>query len=124
MTQAHELQWTQTVAMARDALERTGTSAAAVYQFGRPIGVVTSGALRGSGGGEPRGDAMLIDVMDLEVVPVHPSMGMHATLEAYTTAAWRSLKRRRPRAEATIERRKRSFAVRRARGRETTMTSR
>lgn len=98
--------------MAREELDRAGIGAAVVYQRGRPIGVVTAGALRAIGDAEPRANAMVVDVMDLEVVPIHPSMGMRATLDAYTGAAWRSLKRRRPRAEATVERRKGAFAAR------------
>ena len=109
MMQTDELQWTSSVAMAREVLEQTGARAAVVYQRERPIGIVTERALRGDGDREPRPDAMVTDVMYLEVVPVHPSMGTHATLDAYTNAAWQSLRRRRPRAETTVARRSRAF---------------
>jgi hypothetical protein len=109
MMQTHELQWTSSVAVAREVLEQTGARAAIVYQCERPIGIVTGRALRGDNGREPRPDAMVADVMDLEVVPVHPSMGTHATLDAYTRAAWQSLKRRLPKADTTIARRNRAF---------------
>ena len=53
--------------------------------------------------------ARLGDVMDYEVVEIDPGVGMAETTHAYRDASWISLKRRRPYAVDTVERRRAAF---------------
>lgn len=67
-------------------LHRTGEPAAVVYRGGRPVGVVTAGALaraaQGRGSGVP-----LAQVMDYVTVPVDAHVDAEQILHRFTRAA-------------------------------------
>jgi hypothetical protein len=68
-------------------LRTSGETAAVVYRSARPIGVVTAKAVaRASASG--RGDAPITSVMDYVAVPVDRDADAHATVRAFTDAAW------------------------------------
>ena len=90
---------------AREALawmQRTGQRAAVVMDGDRPVGVITTTALRGPGT-ETSPRAEVRDVMDFDVVHVPPSFDLEDTLRAFRDAAWHSVRRRRPFAEKAAE---------------------
>ena len=90
-----------TVAEAREHLREADADALVVFEGTRPAGVVSRDVLAKSA---PR--SLLVDVMDYEVVALSPAAGEQQTLREYTAAAWRSLKRRRPLAPETLQRRR------------------
>src|SRR6266545_1819761 len=83
-----------TVTDALATLFATGRRGAVVEQHGHPIGVITMEALRGSHGTTPRPDTRIGDVMDWECVHNEPGADARLTLQAYSEAAWTSLRRR------------------------------
>jgi len=85
-----------TVSSALAYLERRGETAAVVTDEGKPVGVVTLQALKGTSAMLPRPDAPVADVMDWECVHISPDADPLATLRAYKDGSWRSLRRRRP----------------------------
>ena len=90
-----------TVAEVRELQRAAGADALVVFEGTRPVGVVSQSVLAKSA---PR--SLLVDVMDYEVVALSPAAGEQQTLREYTAAAWRSLKRRRPLAPETLQRRR------------------
>ncbi len=97
------------VAEATQALDRSGETAAVVFEKGVPVGVITRVALLGLARHRPRPDARLADVMDFETVAIDPASNMAQTVETYTQAAWYSLGRRHPEADETVARRAHAF---------------
>lgn len=75
-------------------LRASRAAAAVVYESGRPVGVVSAGALtRALGSG--RADATVASAMDYVAVHVDRSSDAHATVRAFADAAWDWLRRRR-----------------------------
>ena len=81
-------------------MEGSGQRATVVMDGDRPVGVITTTALRGRGHTIST-DAEVQDVMDFEVVRVNPSLDVEDTLRTYRDAAWHSVRRRRPFAQHT-----------------------
>jgi CBS domain-containing protein len=81
------------VHVALTQLRNSGETAAVVYRSARPVGLVTAAALaRAVGSG--RADAPITTVMDYVVVPVSRGADAHATVRAFTDAAWNWLQGR------------------------------
>ena len=103
------LEQNMTVADAKTALAATGEDAAIVMYGSTPLGVITMATLRGRQGRVPCSEALLTDVMDLEIVHIEPDADLEQTLHAYREAAWKSSTRRHPCADETVSRRQTVF---------------
>jgi len=93
------------VADALDVMTRTGQAVLIVTHEGLPIGIVTARELSGENGRVARRESRVEDVLTLELVQVDTSADVLATLNAYTDAAWASLRRRGPCDEEAMNRR-------------------
>jgi CBS domain-containing protein len=93
MPGAHQITTTATVCEVRAHLYATGASATVVYRNGRPVGVVTSGALASAtmARGE---DAPISTVMDYVAVPVDRKADALEVIRTFDSAAWDWLKHR------------------------------
>jgi CBS domain-containing protein len=90
---AHQITTTTSVCEARAHLHTTGETAAVVYRNGRPVGVVSSGALVSAS--MARGeDASISSVMDYVAVPVDRRTDAIEIIRTFDSAAWDWLKRR------------------------------
>jgi CBS domain-containing protein len=85
-----------TVAEAGAHLRLTGEPAAIVYAHGRPVGLVTAGAL-GRAAMAGRSERPVGALMDYVTVPADASADAEATVRAFTNAAGDWLRRRRDR---------------------------
>jgi nitroimidazol reductase NimA-like FMN-containing flavoprotein (pyridoxamine 5'-phosphate oxidase superfamily) len=91
---ADEVTPATSVPEAAAALAAAGGRAMVVSLHGIPVGVLTAEALTDEAATAP--GATVEDVMDIELVKVHPRHDEITTLHAFTEAAWLSLLRRQP----------------------------
>jgi hypothetical protein len=71
---------------------------------GEPMGVITNADIDVDARALAP-EALVIDVMSNECVPIEPTADLIATLHRFTDAAWVSVTRRRPLSEDTLDRR-------------------
>ena len=95
-----QLTLTSTVQQALYVFDCTGESAAVVMDGTKPVGVVTRVALCGHIGRSPRPSDS--GMYGLRGRRPRPHADEATTIGAFTRAAWRSLRRRRPLADETV----------------------
>jgi hypothetical protein len=93
---------TATAHEARQLIRETGQSVLVVTNGAEAVGIITEAELWAGGGG-PRGNATLNDILVWELVKMRSDADVEQTLRRYRNSAWASLFRRRPGRRSTEE---------------------